>query len=139
MGRLSDVVMNDLLDAYFGNQATDIPANYYVGLSTTLPTNVGGNVTEPSSGAYARVQVANNTTNWNNATTRATSNKTLIEFPSATTSWGVITHFVIWRSASGTTAADFVAWGELDTPITVSTGGTPDFPAGALIIDAPGT
>lgn len=142
MGRLSDAVMNDFLDAYFGNQPVDIAGTYYVGLSDSgggaAPTNTGGNVSEPSGGGYARVAVANNTTNWNTATGRATSNKTVIGFPTATDDWGDITHFVIYRSATGTSAADFVGWGALDTAITVVTGGTPDFPVGAIVIDAPG-
>lgn len=139
MGRLSDRVAHEILNAYFGNQSISIPANYYVALSSTLPTNTGGNVTEPSGGGYARVQVPNDTTAWNTATSRALTNKIQILFPTATANWGTMTHFVLWNTVSGTASASFVGWGELIVPVDIANGGTADFPAGTLIINAPGS
>lgn len=139
MGRLADAVVNDVLDALFGNQPTDIPATHYIGLSLTPPTNNGGNVTEPdTANGYARVSFANNATNWTTAATRAKSNATIITFPTATGAWGLITHYVIWRHATSTATADFVGWGQLDSPQSVTTGGIAAFPINALTIDAPG-
>lgn len=139
MGRLSDRVMHEILNAYFGNGTTSIPANYWVALSSTAPTNTGSNVTEPSGGGYARVQVANDTTAWNTATNRATSNKIQIVFPTATADWGTMTHFVLWNTASGVATQSFVGWGELASPAPIANGGTADFPAGTLIVNAPGS
>ncbi len=139
MGRLSDRVMHEILNAYFGNGTTSIPASYYVALSSTAPTNTGGNVTEPSGGGYARVQVPNDSTAWNTAANRATSNKIQILFPTATADWGNMTHFVLWNTVSGVATGSFVGWGELAAPVAVASGGTADFPAGTLVITAPGS
>lgn len=136
MGRLSDSDANNVLDNRFGAVTSTPPATYYVGLSTTTPTNTGGSVTEPSSGSYARVAVTNNTTNWPSASGRSKSNGTAITFPSATGSWGTITHFVIYDAS---TAGTFRAWGALTTPRAVVSGDTPAFAVGALTIDAPGS
>jgi hypothetical protein len=138
MGRISDAVMNNVLDAYFGSVTPVVPATYYVGLSTTLPTNIGGNVTEPSGNGYTRVSMTNNATNWPASTTRSKSNGTLIQFPAATGTWGTMAYFVIYKSSTSILAADFIAWGALDTPVSIVSGGTPDFPIGTLTIDGPG-
>lgn len=136
MGRLSDAQANLLLDLYFSKASnTGVPATLYVGLSTTTPTNTGTSVTEPSTGAYARVAVTNNATNFPAATARAKSNGTDIVFPTATGSWGTITHFVIYDAL---TSGNFVAWGALTVPVSVITGATVTFATGSLVINAPG-
>ncbi len=136
MGFLSDNDANNMLDARFGAVASSAPATYYVGLSTTTPTNTGSNITEPSGNAYARVAVTNNTTNWPAAASRSKSNGTTITFPTATGSWGTVTHFVLFDAA---TAGNMRAWGALTASQSVASGATPDFPVGALVISAPGT
>jgi hypothetical protein len=135
MGRLSDADANNMLDSRFGLVAVAAPATYYVGLSTTLPTNTGTNVTEPSGGSYARVAVTNNATNFPAAAARSKSNGTVITFPTASASWGTVSHFVLYDAA---TAGTFRAWGALAAAQAIASGGTPDFPIGALVIDAPG-
>lgn len=135
-GRLADTVSDSLLDLMFGGVAYTPPATYYIGLSTTTPTNTGTNVTEPAGGAYARVAVVNNTTNWPAASARSKSNGTQVTFPQATASWGTVTDFVIYDAA---TAGNFIGWGPLNTAETVNTNMTPDFPVGALTVNAPGT
>ena len=59
---LDDAIVNQI----FGGVAYTPPANIYIGLSSTLPTVAGGNITEPAIGTngYARASVANNTTNF---------------------------------------------------------------------------
>jgi hypothetical protein len=109
MGRLSDADANNMLDSRFGSVAVAIPATYYVGLSTTTPTNTGTNVTEPAGGSYARVAVTNNATN----------------FPAA-------------AARSKASAGTFRGWGALAAAQAIASGGTPDFPIGALVIDSPG-
>ena len=132
-GRLSDALVHELLDAVFGGSTYTPEGTIYVGLSTTTPTNTGTSVTEPSGNNYARVAVTNNATNFPAASSRAKANGTVIQFPTASGSWGTLTHFVLYDAS---TSGNFLGWGELTAPITVTTGGTPDFPIGDLDIVA---
>ncbi len=134
-GRLSDADANNELDARFGRAASTAPATYYVGLSTTTPTNTGGNVTEPVGNGYARVAVPNDAANWPAAVNRAKSNGAAVTFPTATASWGTITHFVLYDAA---TAGVFRAWGDLGTATAVGANTIASFAAGALAVTSPG-
>jgi hypothetical protein len=136
MGRMSDAQANLLLDLYFSKASnSSVPATLYVALSTTTPTNTGTSVTEPSGNAYARVGVTNNSTNFPAASARAKSNGTDITFPTATGSWGTITHFCLYDAL---TSGTFVAWGALTVPVSVINGATVTFVTGSLVINAPG-
>jgi len=48
------------------------PGTYYFGFSSTTPSVDGSNVLEPTVGAYARVAVPSNGTNWSTATSKTT-------------------------------------------------------------------
>lgn len=139
MGKLSDAHANMILDLFFSKAAnTSVPATIYVGLSSTTPTNTGTNVTEPSTGSYARVGLTNNATNFPAAAARAKSNGTVVNFATATADWVAgadLTHFVLYDAI---TAGNFVAWGALDTPQPVLNGTQASFAVGALDITAPG-
>lgn len=138
MGRISDTYANNLLDLAFSKASNSFPATMYVGLSSTTPTNTGTNVTEPSTGSYARVSVTNNATNWPAASSRSKSNGTAITFPTATADWlsgANLTHFVIYDAAS---SGNFIAWGELTAPVAVTSGTQAAFAVGALVVNAPG-
>lgn len=133
MGQLTDSEANALLDYKFGAGANDLaPATYYVGLSLTTPAADGTNITEPSGGSYARVAVTNNSTNWPAASSRVKSNGTVITFPTATGTWGSVTDFFL---ADASTAGNVLAYGELTTPQTVTSTGTPSFGVDVLEIN----
>lgn len=136
MGRLATAYVNNVLDMAFSKATNGFPTTFYIGLSTSEPTDVGGSVTEPVGGSYARVAVTNNATNWPAASARSKSNGTLIAFPTATGSWGFVTHYIIMDAASG---GNFVGWGELAVPVNVITGANVSFPIGELIVNAPGS
>ena len=93
-----------LLDSLYGDTPVDPPLTLYVGLSSTEPTQDGGNITEPDGGSYERVAVPNNTDEWNDATVDDPSVKTninTIEFPESTDEWldsDPLTHAVIFDS-----------------------------------------
>jgi len=53
----STTIDNKILDHLTGKATWTAPVAFYVGLSSTTPTKAGANVTEPSTGAYARVQI----------------------------------------------------------------------------------
>ena len=130
MAGISDYLENKLLDHVFGATSYSAPATLYVALSTTTPTD-SGNVTEPTSGAYARVAVTNNTTNWPNASSGSKSNGVAITFPQATALWGTLTHFVIYDAASN---GNMIGFGALGASRTVDFGDVPSFAIGQLTI-----
>jgi hypothetical protein len=129
-GNVTDAVANDLLDVLLGAGANSVsPATVYAGLSTTAPADDGTGVTEPSGGAYARVAITNNATNFPTATARTKANGTAITFPTATSSWGTATHGVLFDAP---TAGNVLAFGELVDPQEIITNGVPDFPVGTF-------
>lgn len=121
MGSFCDFLENEVLDHVFGAATYTAPATLYFGLSTTTITDAGGNITEPSGGAYARVAVTNNATNFPAASGGAKSNGTEIVFPVATANWGTITDAFIADAAS---AGNILAAGALTTSKVVNTNDT---------------
>lgn len=92
-----------------------LPTNYYIGLSTSAPTISGSGVTEPSIDAgYARVRL----TSLSEPNDGVVTNSQAINFNESTASWGTITHFVIFDSA---TAGNLLMYGTLSTPRSVET------------------
>lgn len=126
----SDAIELALLDHLLGGPDYVRPATVYVGLSTTTPNDDGSGITEPAGGAYARVAVTNNATNWPAAAGGAKSNGTVIQFPQATATWGTVTHFVLFDADVGGTV---LVTGALDTERTVQTGDQPAFAASVLV------
>jgi hypothetical protein len=126
MGNFSTFWANEILDHLFG-KGSYTPPTIHVALSTSAPTDAGGNVSEPSGGAYARKQTA--ASDWNTASGRLTDNATALEFAEATASWGTITHFALYDAATG---GNFLGWGALTTSKAIGAGDTPRFAAGAL-------
>lgn len=129
-GSKSDFLELELLDHVLGNQAYSAPATVYVALYTTAPTDAGGGV-EVSGGAYARVAVTNNLTNWPAAAAGAKANGTEIEFPTATADWGTVVAFAILDASSG---GNFLYWGDLTQSKTINNGDTAKFAVGDLDI-----
>ncbi len=118
------------LDLAWGAVAFTAPVTVYAALYTAAPSDSGGG-TEATGGAYARVAITNNATNWPAAASGAKSNGTVITFPTATANWGTVTHFGIFDAA---TAGNLLNWGALTTSQAVNTGATPSFAAAALSI-----
>jgi hypothetical protein len=108
---------------------------FYVAASSTKPTTTGGNVTEPSTGAYARVETA--PADWTAATDADPSvieNAEIITFPEATADWlagGNLGFAPIYDAAEN---GNFLGFGEWDQAKPVLDGDTLRFPAGALNI-----
>jgi len=122
---------NLLLDSWFGAVALTPPATFYVALSTTTPTEAGTNFTEPASGAYARVAVTNNLTNFPSASGGSKTNGTAISFVESTASWGTITHIGFYNQLTGGT---LYFWEALPVSKAVAANVTVYFSAGALTI-----
>ncbi len=122
-----------VLDYVFGLTSYVPSGTLYVGLSTTTPTEAGGNFTEPASG-YARVAVTNNKTNWSTATQNGTSgeihNRTTITFPTSSGNWGTITHAGLFDHSG---AGNLLTQAPLTNQQTVNINNTLAYASGAMI------
>lgn len=108
----------------------------YVSLHTGDPGPDGQAGNEVSGGSYARVSRAQGTTKWGAATTAdpsvTASADDAITFPTASGSWGTVTHFGLWQNISGTATTNFIGGGALSAPQAIGTGNTASFAVGAL-------
>lgn len=127
-----------IADSQFGAgaQSTFAPATWYLGLSTTLPSDDGSNFTEPTGGSYARVALTNNSTNFpaaaNSNGVTSKSNGAKFTFPNPTGNWGNIVAFGFFLAASGGVPE---YWNPIDTSITPKAGNTPvEFDVNQLVM-----
>lgn len=98
------------------------PTAWYLGLFTAAPGEAGGG-TELSGSGYAR-QAVTFTVSGNTA-----SNNAAIEFPTATGSWGAITHVAVFDAS---TAGNMIAYASLTASKTIDTGDVLRVPSGDL-------
>lgn len=114
------------------SQNISLLSNCYLALSSTAPEKDGSNFTEPAaSTGYARavVGLANQSATqvMGTPTEGSITNKDIIFFPEASSSWGTLTHFGLYTAATGGT---LILYGSLSTPITVAANYVPLFRAG---------
>jgi len=125
----STVTRNLVLDALLGAQAPSLPGTLYAALYTTAPDEDGGGV-EVSGGAYVRVAVTNNLTNFPAAIGGLKSNATAIVFPVPTAIWGTV---LAWGLHDHASNDSLVFWGALtDSTFVDNADPAPQFGAGDL-------
>lgn len=110
-------IENSILDHFTGKQNWTAPAAIYVGFSSQTPDKGGGNVSEPTGGAYARVQFT--AANFITAAGGATYNNTDKTWTAATADWLIganLTHAVFYTAS---TAGTFLGFSALTTPRSV--------------------
>lgn len=133
MAGFTDAQEQAILDLFLRNTAWSL-SGLHVGLSTTTPTEAGGNFTEPSGNGYARVSKPRGATDWAAASGTApavASNATVITFPTASGgNWGTVTHFGLFSASTGGT---LYFWGALGTSKAINDGDTASFAIGALV------
>jgi hypothetical protein len=133
MPGFTDTAEKGLLDYFV---ATYGVTTKYIGLSSTTPTEAGANITEPTTGAYARV--ATTSADWSAASGTAPAVKTNTAakaFPTATADWlsgASLTYFVLFDAS---TAGNALAFGLLTTAKNVLNGDTASFAAGAMVLE----
>jgi hypothetical protein len=130
-----DTVERALLDHFLTDPAYTPPATMYIGLSSTTPTEAGGNFTEPTGGAYARQSTA--AADWGAAagTAPATKSNTAAKtFPTATADWLAGVNLTYFGLFDALTVGNLLAFGALTTPKPVLNGDTASFAAGALVL-----
>ena len=134
-GSKSNYLENKLLDAVLGGPAFSLPANVYIALSTAAysETATGASMNEVSTSGtgYARVAIANNTTNWPAASNGIKANANAITFPAATAAWGTVLSFYIVDAA---TNGNVLYGGDLASSRTVNSGDTCSFATSAITI-----
>jgi hypothetical protein len=121
----SNYLENKVLDHVFGGSAYTAPSTLYVGLFTSDPGEAGGG-TEVSGGSYARQTITFTVTG------SQASSSAAVEFPTATASWGTITHAAVYDAAS---AGNLLAYGALTASKTIDSGDVFRIPSGDFDID----
>jgi len=114
----------EILDHVFAGAAYTAPSTKYIGLFTAAPGETGGG-TEVSGSAYARQTMAFTTSG------DTTSNNAAVEFPTATGSWGTITHVGIFDAVS---SGNLMVYATLTASKAITTGDVFRVPSGDLDI-----
>lgn len=127
-GSFADFLEDELLDHVLGNAAYTAPGTVWVALYTTAPTDAGGG-TECTGGDYAREAIVNNAANWPAASAGAKANGSVVDFGTASASWGTVVAFAI---LDADTAGNFLCWGDLATSKHVDNGDAAQFAVGDI-------
>ncbi len=122
---------NKVLDYNFGITSYTPPATLYFALSTTSPDISGSSFTEPSSGAYARVGLTNNKTNWGTAASGTLTNSTAVTFAESTASWGTIVAVGMFDAL---TSGNLLWYDSLSPSRTVASATTVLFAIGSITV-----
>lgn len=115
----------EILDHVFGGNAYSAPGTLYVALFTAVSDGEAGTVTEVSGGGYARQSAAFTVTG------NTASNSASIEYPTATASYGTVTHVGIYDASS---AGNLMAYASLTASKAIDTGDVFRIPTGDLDI-----
>lgn len=129
MGALSDYLESAWLGTLKGTAFSVTSGNIHIALYTATPGETGGG-TEVSGGSYARQAVA--AANWSAVSAGEPSiidNTAVIQFPTATASWGTITSVGVRDALS---AGNLLYFGALVASKVVDNGDTFKFNIGAL-------
>ena len=124
MSAFSDYLENKVLDHVFGGNAYSAPGTLYLALYTSDPGDDNSG-TECSGTAYARQTIAFTVVN------DTASNTSAVEFPTAGSAWGTITHVGILDAL---TSGNLLAHGALTASKTIASGDVFRVPAGDLDI-----
>ena len=120
----SNYLETSILDHVFAGSAYTAPSTHYLALYTAAPGETGGG-TELSGNAYARQSVAFTTTG------NTTSNTAAVEYPTATASWGTVTHIGVFDALTG---GNLMAYAALTVSKTIDSGDVFRVPTGDLDI-----
>lgn len=120
----SNYLETELLDHVFTNSAYTAPSTLYLALFTSAPGEAGGG-TEVSGSGYLR-QTAAFTVSGNEATNSAS-----IEFPTATGSYGTVTHVGVFDAS---TSGNLLCYAALSASKAIESGDVFRVPAGDLDI-----
>lgn len=137
-GSKADFLEDKVKNLILGSVAYTIPSPVFFGLWGSAgaigDAFNGGTAGEVSGGAYDRVSMTNNTTNFASVTGTAKLNSVAITFPAASANWnaGANINQVGTLDANAKTSGDNgMFWGDLTVPKPVLNGDTAQFAASA--------
>jgi hypothetical protein len=113
MAEFSNYLENALINAVLRNTTYTSPATVYVSLYTSDPTDADTG-TEVSGGSYARTAVTMGA-----PSNGVSTNSADVTFPTATASWGTVTHIGIHDAS---TSGNLLFHTPLDTSKTIDSG-----------------
>lgn len=113
MSAMSNYLENALVNATLRNTSFTSPTTVYVGLYTSNPGE-GNTGTEVSGGSYARQSAS-----FAAPTDGVTTNNATLTFPTATGTWGTITHIGILDAL---TSGNLLYYAALDVSKTIGSG-----------------
>jgi len=113
MAEFSNFLENALINATLRATTYTSPATVYVSLYTTDPTDADSG-TEVSGGSYARTAVT-----FDAPSNGVTQNSADVTFPTATASWGTVTHIGLHDAS---TSGNLLFHTPLDTSKTIDSG-----------------
>ena len=125
MAEFSNYLENALINAALRATNFTAPTTVYVSLYTSDPTDADTG-TEVSGGSYARTSAA-----FDAPSNGVTQNTSDVTFPTATASWGTVTHVAIHDAAS---AGNMLFHTPLDTSKTIDSGDIFKITAGNLTV-----
>ena len=129
---ITNYIRNMIVDQFTGKGQSYWGVSKYIGLSSTAPTQAGGNITEPTTGGYKRVLIGTTNQSGTYKMSAAADGESIsteeIYFPESTGTWGApLTHYVLFNSDTASSVSNVLAYGTLkddneeDTSITVTT------------------
>jgi hypothetical protein len=110
---MSNYLENALINATLRNTSYTSPAAVYVGLYTSDPGE-GNTGTEVSGGSYARTAVT-----FGSPSNGVSTNSASVTFPTATGTWGTVTHVGI---LDATTSGNLLYYTALDASKSIASG-----------------
>jgi hypothetical protein len=144
MAALTNYAEGKILDLLFTNQdwanigdATGIQGSstdgsFYIALFTADPTDAGTQTNEANYTGYARVAVARTTSGWT-VSSDTVDNDSAITFPECTGGSNTVTHLGVMDAS---TSGNMIIHGALSSSLAISSGITPNIPAGDLDVTA---
>jgi hypothetical protein len=134
-GEISNYLANIMLDFAFRNQTFTQPATWIALIDATASdSDTGSTISEPSGGAYARVQVDVNggsPPTWKVAAAGLVQNNELIQMPTPTASWGTIVGVAI---CDASTAGNLLGYDNTMGDEAIGIDDDVEFPVDALDI-----
>lgn len=136
MAGFSDYLEEQVLTHLLRTSTFTKPTTIYIAACTAAPsdTDTGSTIVEPSGNGYARAQLNPSDANWSDpsaGTQGETDNLAEVIFPTATGSWGTITHVAVVDASSN---GNLWAFGTLDEAKSIVNNDTLTFAIGDLNI-----
>lgn len=133
MGAFTGDLTNKLLAKAFGAVDFTPAPIIYVAAYTSL-TNATVTGTEVSGGGYTRLAIPNNPANFVRVNDYQYTNAVLLSWPTATASWGTISHVAFWSTATGTSGTK-IAFDDLTLPEQININNELVIKPGTLLIN----